>query len=238
MELTPHDIRDRSFSTSLRGLNAEEVSSFLEKVADHLEEVTSRRQELEERVDSLESKLNKIRDTVEKAQTAKERARAARRDAEAKQQRLEAKERKLEEERQQIRTTHRKLEATARRLQETIQEEKQTLSRIASQEEALPSDNEQGEQEKTTEEWVDSLFPNRLGSGSTQDSSSEEPPSEPSQSASKSQFEAIKEDVQGMESKGSTSPTPPDREEDASTDEVQRIWDVFEQSEDEQSGGT
>lgn len=248
MELSPSDIRNRSFSQSLRGLEEKEVYAFLDEVADQWDEMTRRAQELEERVQMLEAKLDEIGDTAAKAQTAKERAEALQEEMHAKEQRLKDKENDLDVTRERLEAKQAELRTIAQRLQDTLQEEAHSLSSLAMENgtaangtaDAASStttetdDTEDAAPEvQSTEEWVDSLFPNRLpGSLPTEQPEQEEPTAEEApdeMSASESQFKAIKEDVQ----ESRTSPprhTSPDEEGEAPpTEEINQIWDVFEE---------
>jgi len=111
---------------------------------------------------------------------------------------------------------------------------------------------EQSEQtekkKKTKQEWIDSLFPNRLGAGDapqpqgrsqeqerqTPKAESEDPSGESREgqkSSGSSHFEAIKQDVK---SQGGQKPrraaSGSDDEDGPSTNELERIWDIFDQT--------
>jgi DivIVA domain-containing protein len=252
MELSASDIRNRSFSSGLRGLDEEEVYSFLNQVADQWDE-------LEERVNALQAKLDEIGDSAGKARRAKERAEELKEEVQARKQRLdereqalERRERDLDEREDEVETKQSELQSVAKRLQDVVRQEQETLSRIApdgaTPEPATTTERSNGQsasdtssesteskeesQEKTTEEWVDSLFPNRLpgneptATSDTSDIGEEEEEEEEDVSASKSQFEAIKQDVQGMDAEEDDAAEEEDDGPD--TEEMDRIWDVFD----------
>lgn len=254
MEISASDIRNRSFSQSLRGLNEEEVYTFLNEVADRWSKREERAQKLEGRVQTLKEKLDEIGDTADKVQEARQRAQTLQKEAENKQEQLAEKEQELSEKQERLERTRAKLRSVANHLQDTLQEQQRTLSSLGLQngsatEKEQPSasassrsrpkkETDSSSDEKSTEEWVDSLFPNRLPEKNVTEPDTKEPAAAPEESseddmsASKSQFEAIKEDVQGMDSEGSQSPSTANQneeEESPPTDEMNRIWDVFDE---------
>ena len=250
MSLSASDIRNRSFSQGLRGLDSDEVYAFLDQVADRWDEMTRRTQTLEERVQTLESKLDKIGDTADKAQTAKKRAEELQEKMRAKKQRLEENERELDEERDRLETKQAKLRAIVQRVQETLQEETDALSSLVSGDgaaagsgdtaEASGAEGSGTEDDKSSEEWVDSLFPNRLpeseptAASENDDDATTEAGDENDLSASESQFEAIKQDVQGMKQetpRPSAASGEEDEEGSPPTEEMNQIWDVFDEQE-------
>lgn len=105
---------------------------------------------------------------------------------------------------------------------------------------ATPSESRK--KEKTKQEWIDSLFPNRLGSGegaggqqpaaepSAADASSAGEPSEGQRSSSASHFEAIKQDVQNQGGSSQPSKSKNKTESGPDTNELERIWDIFDQT--------
>lgn len=239
MELSAPNIRNRSFSQGLRGLDKNEVYSFLDEVAD-------RWAEMAKRIETLEAKLNEIGNTANKVQATKERAEALQEELRTKEQRLDEREQELNERQGRLETKEAKLRSIADRLEDTLQEEAQALSTLtddgASSSDAPAEADDSGD--KSTEEWVDSLFPNRLpGNESAAASAQDEPAAEDDAeeenlSASESQFEAIKQDVQGMEEEREEVPAPrngraahDDQEESESppTEEMNQIWDVFDE---------
>lgn len=246
MELSASDIRNRSFSQGLRGLDSDEVYGFLDEVADRWEDVTRRTQTLEERVHTLESKLDEIGDAAQKARTAKERAEELQEKVEAKKERLDEREEELEAARGRLEAKQAKLRSVAQRVQEVLQEEVDALSSLAPGDEAAEAsapERTNGEatgNDKSSEEWVDSLFPNRLpesepaadaGQEEEADTGSDEETGD--LSAGESQFEAIKQDVQGPGREVDRSSTSDEEDEDGSppTEEMNQIWDVFDDQE-------
>ena len=232
MELSASNIRNRSFSQGLRGLDADEVYAFLEEVADQWAEMGSR-------IETLEAKLNEIGDTASKVKATKERAEALQEELRAKEERLDEKEQELDEVRGRLDRKQAKLRSIAERLQDTLQEETRALSALAGGDAASTTEEESegaGSEDKSTEEWVDSLFPNRLPeneseAAAAQDDASSEATDEEELSARESQFEAIKEDVQGLQSEEEETVAAPDTEEEESppTEEMNQIWDVFDE---------
>lgn len=230
MELSAPDIRNRSFSKGLRGLDADEVYAFLGDVADRWAEMTNR-------IEALETKLTEIGDAADKAQTAKERAEALKAELRTREQRLDEKEQDLEERRAQLDQKAAKLRSIAERLQATLQEESRALSALT--EGAAPSNEpDEASDDKSTEEWVDSLFPNRLPddespAGEAPTGRSTDEPAEEDLSASESQFEAIKQDVQGMQeddrADASAASTDDEENDPPPTKEMDQIWDVFDE---------
>lgn len=261
MDISSSDIRNRSFSQSLRGLEAEEVYAFLERVADRWDDMTRRTQELQERVHTLQAKLGEIGDTAGKAQKAKERARELQEEMESRERRLEERERELEEVQERLEAREAELRQTVQRVQEVLREETRALSSLdpengtaledeepadaslagaeAGQEKERPSGERDAHpgNDKSSKQWVDSLFPNRLPQNqadavSTSDETTADDATDAGDlSASESQFEAIKEDVQGMEQDGAArAPSSGESVEDGSppTEEMDQIWDVFD----------
>ena len=238
MALSASNIRNRSFSQGLRGLDEDEVYSFLDEVADRWAEMASR-------VETLEAKLNEIGETANKVQATKERAEALQEELHSKEQRLDEREQELNERQGRLEAKEAKLRSIADRLQDTLREETQALSTLTDGESSsadVPADTVDDSDSKSTEEWVDSLFPNRLpgkesAAASGQDETSSEGEDEEDLSASESQFEAIKQDVQGMGEESEEAPVANgqaahnDQEESESppTEEMNQIWDVFDE---------
>ena len=104
--------------------------------------------------------------------------------------------------------------------------------------------SEPRKKEKTKQEWIDSLFPNRLGSGeeaggqqpstepSAADASSAGEPAQGQRSSSASHFEAIKQDVQSQDGSSQTSGSKNKNKTESGpdTNELERIWDIFDQT--------
>jgi len=90
MRLSPLDIRKQEFGRSLRGLNPEEVSSFLEMVSHQWDDLLSEQRQLEQRVKELEAKLEHYSNVEEALQEALRTARESSKQAleSAKQQAL------------------------------------------------------------------------------------------------------------------------------------------------------
>lgn len=82
MKLTPLDIRKQEFSKQLRGLDDEQVHSFLEMVADEYEAVVAENQEMQKRVSTLEVKIREYQQIEENLQQALMNAQKAGREAE------------------------------------------------------------------------------------------------------------------------------------------------------------
>lgn len=102
---------------------------------------------------------------------------------------------------------------------------------------------EKKKKKKTKQEWIDSLFPNRLGAGDAPQqqppespgSTSPEPAQQPSsqegqKSSGSSHFEAIKQDVKNQNGSKPARPSSSDDEDGPSTNELERIWDIFDQT--------
>ena len=264
MDLSPSEIRSQSFSRSLRGCNPQEVESFLERTADRVESLLKTQESLEERVEKLESKLDEIGDATGKIRSAKSELSQRRSDVEREEKTLSRKRRSLAQKEEELEAQRAEILQIVSRLQGMMRREANNLQDLSDPSAPTPSEkpstegtSESGEREKSTQEWIDSLFPNRLGAGdaasanraskqnnpgankagSTATSGSSSPSSE-----SRSQFEAIKEDVQGRNaSESSSSPASSsqstassggtDEEEDKpSTSELERIWDIFDES--------
>jgi DivIVA domain-containing protein len=236
MELSASNIRNRSFSQGLRGLDENEVYAFLDEVADRWAEMAGR-------IETLEAKLNEIGDTANKVQATKKRAEALQEELRTKEQRLDEREQELNERQGRLETKEAKLRSIADRLQDTLREETQALSTLTedgSSSSDAPADADDDTDGKSTEEWVDSLFPNRLPGNEQaktpdQDEASSEEEAEEDLSASESQFEAIKQDVQGMgeeREKATASRNGEEEESDSPpTEEMNQIWDVFDEQE-------
>jgi DivIVA domain-containing protein len=233
MPLSASHIRNRSFSKGLRGLDADEVHSFLDTVADRWAELVSR-------IDTLEAKLDEIGDTADKVQTAKERAEALQEEMRTREQRLDEREAALAERRDELDRKEAKLRSIAERLRTTLRDETRALSSLAGESSAADASAERDDsEEKSTDEWVDSLFPNRLPendpAGTDSGAAPTDAASDEDLSASESQFEAIKQDVQGMQEEPGREPSAAssDDEEDEAppTQEMDRIWDVFDEQE-------
>ena len=68
MEITPNEMRNHQFGTSMRGYNKAEVDAFVQGTADALEEARAELQELKEEKSSLITKyeeLRRIEDSIE-----------------------------------------------------------------------------------------------------------------------------------------------------------------------------
>ena len=83
MKITPLDIRRQEFDRKVRGLDPEEVETFLEMVADEFEAVLKEHSTLKERITSLESQVASFRemektlqDTIVTAQKARDEAKS------------------------------------------------------------------------------------------------------------------------------------------------------------------
>lgn len=242
MGFSSSDIRDRSFSKGLRGFKQNEVHSFLDHVAEKWDEMT-------DHVETLEADLDEANSRLERIEAAKNNAEERLKDMEDKEARLDEKEKELEQKEARLRSI-------ASRLRTTLEEEQQELARFGTPDETAatsapasdsqptpdperangetpsesssaptPSDSGTSSDDATTEEWVDSLFPNRLPETDDDDQESSDVAEEETEEAS--QFEAIKEDVQGMEADDEESSSE-DSEEAPPTDEMEQIWDVFD----------
>jgi DivIVA domain-containing protein len=226
MSLDPSTIRNRSFSQGLRGLDADEVYGFLDDVADRLDTLTQERDTLQERVAELEANLDKVRGAVKTARKAQQQAEDARAKAEAEKRRLAARKNDLDAERTALNETKDELEALLTQLQSALEHartlEGLDLGGVQSVDEA---------EEPSTEERLKSLFPNQLPGGDGASEPTDSPAGnsaseEASASARRTQFQAIKEDVQDIsadDGDASDEDKPP-------TEEMNRIWDVFEEA--------
>ena len=249
MEYSPSDIRHRSFSKGLRGFKTGEVQSFLNGLADAWEEK-------EERIENLESKLKKTRerteDREEKLDMKEESLTQLEQSLSEREEEVEQKEKELRAITQRLQNT---LENETDALtslgdgDESASTEEFNLDDSTAQPASARTNGKSGassrssagasksnatseSKEKTSEEWVDSLFPNRLpgAEGDDADDAAEsDEPKKKEKSASESQFEAIKEDVQGKSANSSSSSAEEEDEDTAPpTDEMERIWDVFD----------
>jgi len=61
MEITPNEMRNQSFASSMRGYNKAEVDAFIQGAADALEEAKAELQKMREEKKSLESKYEEVR---------------------------------------------------------------------------------------------------------------------------------------------------------------------------------
>ncbi|MBN2536764.1 DivIVA domain-containing protein [candidate division WOR-3 bacterium] len=83
MPLTPLDIRQKTFAGQLRGVNAREVTAFLELVAKEMEQLRKERGLLAEKVDEIQARVEQyqrtedlLRDTMLTAQRTADECRA------------------------------------------------------------------------------------------------------------------------------------------------------------------
>lgn len=251
MDFSSSNIRNRSFSKGLRGFKQNEVHSFLDHVADKWDE-------LEEQVETLEANLDDVNGKLKRVETEKKNAEERLQELEDKEERLNEKERKLEQKEARLRSIAQRLRTTLEEEQQELahfdapdQEVPNTAAardpqpapdrtngepssdspshEEASEEPSPESTSEAGS--KTSEEWVDSLFPNRLPDSKESQATGEPGVSETEgkQSEGESQFEAIKEDVQGMKAKDEENDSSEDEKDAAPpTDEMEQIWDVFD----------
>lgn len=307
MDLTPSDVRNHSFSRSLRGFDAEEVKAYLESVADEIAAVSGEREELKTRIESLEKKVERygavarvldetiddtsrsteelVRDVKAKLNAADEDAKEVARNAEEQAHAIRRKTAQLHEqirdqadsvakERRDLAQRQEKLMNIAAQLTEVMGGEINSRPMPSSdgataqsstpptlysggtpspaagtppQDESAQTPKEK--KQKTKQEWIDSLFPNRLGAGDApqgqeapqaQEGAQQQPeaarePAEGQKSSGSSHFEAIKQDVQKQEGgaprKSSGKPSESSKDEDSpSTNELERIWDIFDQT--------
>ena len=213
----------------------------------------------EELVRDVKAKLNAAdEDANEVARSAEEQARAIRRKTAQLHEKIREQADTVSRERRDLAHRQEKLMGIVTQLTEVLGSEIESTplstSDGAANERSTPptlysggtpqTESEQKpKKEKTKQEWIDSLFPNRLGAGNTpqqqntqqnqaeqersQQSSRE--PSEGQKSSGSSHFEAIKQDVQ----KSGSAPSKPkssDDEDSPSTNELERIWDIFDQT--------
>lgn len=252
MEYSASDIRHRSFSKGLRGFKTGEVQSFLNGLADAWEEK-------EERIENLEAKLEKTRERTEEREEKLDMKEESLTQLE---QSLDEREEELEQKEKELRAITQRLQSTLENeadaltslgdgeagasteefnlddsaaqpaSERTNGKSGASSSSTASSSGASKSNATSDSKEKTSEEWVDSLFPNRLPGAEGDDASEVEDSDEPKKkekSASESQFEAIKEDVQGKSADTSSASAEEDDDDTAPpTDEMERIWDVFD----------
>jgi len=289
MDLSPSSIRNHMFSRALRGLDAEEVSGYLDRVADRLDAVTAEKQQMKSRIERLEAKVERYgavarvldetiddtnRSTEQLVQDVKAKLDAAQQDADEVARSAEEQARmirrktaglheKIREEADAVVQERRDL---AERNQKLMQITAQLVNVVGGEVEATPTpatnaassdgasdavsptlyaggntngaSSDRKKKERTKQEWIDSLFPNRLGAGekAAVQSPPKETPAEPAsarpaegqKSSGSSHFEAIKQDVQSKE-KEPTGRSDGESEE-PSTNELERIWDIFDES--------
>jgi hypothetical protein len=177
-----------------------------------------------------------------------------------KRQSLAQKEDELEAQRAEILQIVSRLQGMMRREANNLQDLTEPSASAPAEQPSTESAPESEEREKSTQEWIDSLFPNRLGAGDAPSANSTSKPSSAgatktgstktgpaaasesssTSSESRSQFEAIKEDVQERtssqassspsSSSSSSSSNETDDEDKPSTSELERIWDIFDES--------
>lgn len=213
----------------------------------------------EELVRDIKAKLNAAdEDANEVARSAEEQARAIRRKTAQLHEQIREQADTVSRERRDLAHRQEKLMGIAAELTEVLGGEIESpplpTSDGAANERSSPptlysggtpqTESEQKpKKKKTKQEWIDSLFPNRLGASDAaeqetgpqnqmeeerfQQSSPE--PAEGQKSSGSSHFEAIKQDVQKSESAPSKPKSPSD-EEGPSTNELERIWDIFDQT--------
>ena len=290
MDLSPSSIRNHTFSRALRGLDAGEVSGYLDRVADRLDAVTAERQQMKSRIEKLEAKVERYgavarvldetiddtnRSTEQLVQDVKAKLDAAQQDADEVTRSAEEQARmirrktaelheKIREEADAVVQERRDL---AERNQKLMQITAQLVNVVGGEIEATPTaspttapssdgasdavpptlyaggstneaSSDRKKKERTKQEWIDSLFPNRLGAGqkAAVPSPPKETPAEPAsarpaegqKSSGSSHFEAIKRDVQSQE-KEPTGRSDGESEK-PSTNELERIWDIFDES--------
>ena len=252
MDLSPSEIRSHSFSRSLRGCSPQEVESFLERVADQVASLADARDRMQDRINNLEAKLDEIGDATGKIRSAKSELSQRQSDLAQEEERLtrrrqhlDRRQAKLDEQRDAILQIVSRLQGVMRREINNLQgidAPSSTSSAAPSPSPSSADTKDTSEREKSTQEWIDSLFPNRLGaaeSGNAAAQSSSASPSRPDSSDSpepgppsqrEAQFEAIKEDVKDRTaSEAPSGTTSSDDEEKPSTSELERIWDIFEE---------
>lgn len=228
MDLSASTIRDRSFSQSRPGLDADEVHAFLDDVAD-------RWAEMRRRIDALEEKLNDIGDAASTVQHTKERAETLRDEMHAKEERLDERERELDARREQLDRTAARLRSIASRLQDTLQEETRALSALTEEPAADGDEPEEETGARSTEEWIDSLLPDGLPdnlpatTSGPQDNSAADETGTDELSADEAQVESVKQNGQGRPAEnGQTASASSAGEESGAppTREMKLIWDV------------
>ncbi len=213
----------------------------------------------EELVRDVKAKLNAAdEDAREVARNAEEQARAIRRKTAQLHEQIREQADTVSRERRDLAHRQEKLMSIAAQLTEVlggdVDSTPVSTSDGAANEKSTPptlysggTPQNQSEQKpkkkKTKQEWIDSLFPNRLGAGDApqqEDATQERPqqerpqqssrqPAEGQKSSGSSHFEAIKQDVQKNGSTPSKM-TSSDDEDSPSTNELERIWDIFDQT--------
>jgi hypothetical protein len=212
----------------------------------------------EELVRDVKAKLNAAdEDAKEVARNAEEQARAIRRKTAQLHERIREQADKVSQDRRDLARRQEKLMDIAAQLTDVLGGDVDatpvSTSDGAARETSTPptlysggtpktESAEKPKKKKTKQEWIDSLFPNRLGAGDApkqeggqeqaqqehlQQSSRE--PAEGQKSSGSSHFEAIKQDVQKNGS-APAKPTSSNDEDNPSTNELERIWDIFDQT--------
>lgn len=289
MDLSPSSIRNHMFSRALRGLDAEEVSGYLDRVADRLDAVTAEKQQMRSRIEKLEAKVERYgavarvidetiddttrsteqlvrdvkakldaarQDADEVARSAEEQARVIRRKTAGLHERIREEADAVVQERRDLAERNQKLMQITAQLVELVGGEVEAMpaaptpSSSDGASDTVPptlfaggspngASSKQEKKERTKQEWIDSLFPNRLGAGEKAavpspppNETTAEPAStrsaEGQKSSGSSHFEAIKQDVQSQEN--GSSGRAKGESEDPPTNELERIWDIFDES--------
>jgi len=249
MDLSPSEIRSQSFSRSLRGCNPQEVESFLEQTASRVESLLETQDTLKERIETLEEKLEEIGDATGKIRSAKSELSQRRSNVEREEEALARKRKSVSRQEEELQAQREAVLQIVSRLQGMMRREANNLQNLddspaptSSQQAPADPTPDTGEREKSTQEWIDSLFPNRLGTGDASDAgtsqenpgSTESSDTASSKSKSRSQFEAIKKDVQdrnASNTSSSASSSSDDKDDEKPpTSELERIWDIFDES--------
>jgi len=247
MDLSPSEIRSQSFSRSLRGCNPQEVESFLEQTASRVESLLETQDTLKERIETLEEKLEEIGDATGKIRSAKSELSQRRSNVEREEEALARKRKSVSRQEEELQAQREAVLQIVSRLQGMMRREANNLQNLddspaptSSQQAPADPTPDTGEREKSTQEWIDSLFPNRLGTGDASDAgtsqenpgSTESSDTASSKSKSRSQFEAIKKDVQDRNASNTSASSSSDDKDDEKppTSELERIWDIFDES--------
>lgn len=225
MPLTPTDIRSRSFSRTLRGLDPEEVETFLETVAERVEQLVAVHAELKKRLAAMQETIDQVQDTRERVARRRERL-------DERKEQLAAKEYRLDEQRTAVEEDRETLMRVVARLQGEMESELQILRTLDSARAAGATGETSGDDAASTEELVDSLFPDRLaaetadaGENTNRVASDDELPHSDLDTVTQ-QFERIQDDLQKQESTEGTA-DPVEEDEEVSEEEVNRIMEVF-----------
>lgn len=244
LEWSPSKILDQSFSRVQRGCDPDEVESALQSLAAQVDALATERARLYEQLSTTEDKEEHLKEVYHRLKERRQRLDDRRERLDARADQVEDEWARVERVREEVEHTRETLLRVIARLQGAVESERQTLTGMSAvgTPEATATEAED-EAEDSTRDLINSLFPERLAPGhapeesdapaSSQDESLDGASGAPGEGAAEEQFDRIKADLTGQgyvsaSSAAANASSEVEEDEEVSTEELNRIMDVFE----------